>query len=340
MSNFNWSQISEEDLLNMKIKDLPLNLEESDVYPWVDGVLRELHIQLPHFHPHLFVGDEWFSPEGVAAVSIPFFLLHPRLRALEKKMMLECDGDEESYFRKLLRHELGHAFDHAFKISGRRVWEKHFGPHKKEYNPDTYRPQPYSRNFVVNLDRWYAQSHPDEDFAESFAICLDPQATWRSTYKKWGALKKVEYVDGLIKELAGKVFRQRKGRMISEARFLNSTLKKYYKKKMKAYEEEYPSFYDRDLLRIFSKRADEKKGAEKAFRFMKRNRKFLLASISHWTGEKKVNIEFLLSRLIDRCQELDLVLSKSEFETSFELAGLLTTLITHYLFTGHFRRTV
>jgi len=343
MSNLNWNELSklpDEDLLAIRIKDLPLKLEESDLWPSIQIVMTELNSALPEFQPYLFIGDEWFSPEGVAAVSIPFFLLHPRLRQLERTKVLECEGEDDLEFKKLLRHELGHALDHAFKLSRRRTWEKTFGSPQKEYQPDTYRPRPYSRNYVLHLKRWYAQSHPDEDFAETFAVWLNPQSEWKATYRKWGALKKLEYLETIGKELRKKTFKQKSARMISESRYLNSSLAVYYQKKIRYNEEDYPDFFDRDLLRIFSRKNPEEPKAELAFQFMKRTRKYLLSSLSLWTGEKKVTINELLLRLIERCRELELIVSKSEAETASEVSAFLTTLVSHYLFTGHFRRTV
>lgn len=340
MSNFNWLEISDEQLLETRIRDLPLKLEESDLWPSIQSITEELGSAFPQFQPHLFIGDEWFSPEGVAAVSIPFFLLHPRLRRLEKTKVLECEGEDPAEFKKLLRHELGHALDHAFHLSRRKSWEQVFGSPQKEYDPDTYRPRPYSRNYVLHLKRWYAQSHPDEDFAETFAVWLDPTSQWKHFYKKWGALKKLEYIEKISKELRRKSFVQKPARMISESKYLNSTLGAYYQKKIRQHEEDYPDFFDKDLLRIFSKRKEGDLTSESAFQFMRRTRKYLLASLSLWTGEKKVTINALLTRLIDRCRKLELVVSKSEAETASEVSAFLTTLVSHYLFTGHFRRTV
>lgn len=335
-----WAHLDDENILRMRIRDLDLKLEESDVFPWITRVLDELKMKGLHFRPRIYFGDEWFSPEGVAAVGVPFFLAHPRLRNLEKKLMFECEGDSEEEFCRLLRHELGHAFDHAFKLSRRKMWMKIFGDPKADYHPESYRPRPYSKNYVRNLGRWYAQAHPDEDFAETFAAWLNPHSNWRETYRTWGAYKKLLYVDDLAREFSHRTVPEPKGRMIADARFLTTTLKNHYKKKISEYAEEYPDFYDRDLLRIFAVKDAQTKLAPKAVQFMRRNRKEIIASLSHWTGERVVTIEGLVSRLTERCRQLDLRLIKSETATALELSGLLATLVSNYLFTGHFRRKI
>jgi hypothetical protein len=255
-------------------------------------------------------------------------------------MLLECEGETQVDFARLLRHELGHAFDHAYRVSQRRSWELVFGSKKKEYNPDTYHPRPYSRSFVQNLRNWYSQSHPDEDFAETFAVWLNPQSQWEQAYKGWGALRKLEYVDRIASQFGPKEMKTPIGRQISETRFLTSTLSKYYQRKLKYYEEDLPSFFDRDLLRLFAHRDNAAPQSQRASRFMQQNRKVILNSTARWTGEKKVTINQLISRLIKRCQELELVVSKPEAEVCVEVSAYISTLISHYLFTGHFRRTV
>ena len=52
-----------------------------------------------------------------------------------------------------------------------------------------------------SLEGWYAQSHPVEDFAETFAVWLAPRSNWRAQYENWPALRKVEYIDRTMRRL-------------------------------------------------------------------------------------------------------------------------------------------
>ncbi len=336
----NWDKLSDDELLKLRIKDLELDLNTSDLAARIGFVFDELETKGLKFRPLVYLGDEWFSPEGVSAVSIPFFLSHPRLRALEKKIMFDIEGETAREFSLFLRHEIGHSFDHAFKVSRRKKWREIFGSPHKEYHPETYRPRPYSRNYVLNLPRWYAQAHPDEDFAETFAVWLDPNSNWQTVYKSWGAIKKLEYIDELAKEFSNAEIAKPRGRMMSDAKYLESTLKHYYDRKKKSLEEDYPDFFDRDLLRIFSVKSSENIKSEKAVSFMKRNRKQILKAISHWTGERKFTVEEVLSRLTKRCKELNLVLVGEEHNALIELSAFVSSLVANYLFTGHFKRTI
>ena len=124
------------------------------------------------FRPACYLGDEWFSPAGSPAIAIPFYLAHPRLKTLEMHQMLQVEGGTPEWCQQLLRHESGHAIDHAYRFSSRDDWRAVFGSPETEYAPETYQPRPYSNGFVRNLPNWYAQAHPDEDFAETFAVWL------------------------------------------------------------------------------------------------------------------------------------------------------------------------
>src|SRR5690606_31984395 len=132
-----------------------------------------------HFRPRVYLGDEWFCPGGAAAIAVPFYLAHPRLTRLEKRYGKRVEGDNPRWFQQLLRHEAGHAFDHAYGISDRADWRAVFGDKNLPYNTERYRFDPLSRDFVVHLDEHYAQAHPEEDFAETFAVLITPGSDWR-----------------------------------------------------------------------------------------------------------------------------------------------------------------
>lgn len=339
-----WVQLKDEDLLKLRICDLKLSLSGSELEGRVTALYQELESKGLNFRPKAYLGDEWFSPEGVCAIAIPFYLAHPRLVALEKRLMLEVEGDDPEYFQKLLRHEAGHCFDHAYRLSRRKRWEEVFGSPQKEYAPETYRPRPYSRSFVHNLGNWYAQAHPDEDFAETFATWLDPKSNWPAHYRDWPlAIKKIKYVEALAKEVGKKSPNKQSldyRSLPCNAARLTTTLEKYYAKRKREHAPDYPDFYDGDLRRIFDGEGSLSKRDFSAARFMRRHKSEIIESVSYWTGEKKYTIQSLVKKLTTRCEELDLRLGKPEAQTNLEVAAYLATLVTNYLFTGKFKRTV
>ncbi|MFQ5878296.1 MAG: putative zinc-binding metallopeptidase [Acidobacteriota bacterium] len=337
-----WAELSEEELLKLRVRDLDLRIEGSELEERVRGLYRELEQKgLRRFRPKVYLGDEWFSPDGVPAIAIPFYLAHPRLKALEKKFMLEVEGGTEEWCLKLLRHEAGHCFDHAYRVSRTRRWKELFGRPSDEYDPDTYRPRPYSRSYVLHLDNWYSQSHPDEDFAETFAVWLNPGSDWPRRYARWtGALQKLEYVERLARRYADREPPVAGGALHCSASRMSTTLDRFYRRRIRDNREHYPDFFDGDLRKIFDAGPEPEKSDLAAGRFLKRNRKGIVDTVSRWTGEKKYTIDSLVKKLAARCDENGLRLGKTEAQTNLEVAAYLATLVTHYLFTGQFKRTV
>lgn len=334
------SDLSDAEILKFRFKDIALEVKGTEVEVYVKQLYSELEAKQLSFRPQIFFGDEWFSPEGMNAISVPFYLANTRLKNLEKNLMLEVEGGTTEWFMKLLRHEAGHCFDHCYKFSKRKKWAQVFGSPNIEYQPETYRPQPYSKGYVKHLDRWYAQAHPDEDFAETFAVWLDGSKDWKKEYSKWPvAFKKLEYVESLAKESPKLKSLDEKGRLPSKVSNLSSTLDKYYQKRRRDSADEYPDFFDSDLRLIFSGDAEVKKDLS-AKKFMNKHRKAIVSTVAWATNEKKFTIDSLVKRLRDRSEKLDLKLGKSETQTTMEVASFLTSLVKNYLFTGKFKREV
>ena len=196
-----WVHYSEKKLLKMRLCDLDLRIEGTRLHDRIAKVHAELAERNIRFRPHYWLSSEWFTPDDVPGIAISFFLANPRLQRLEEKMMLEVEGGTPGWCLRILRHEVGHAIDNAFRFHDRKDWRKQFGRYSQKY-PTFYQPKPYSKRFVLHLEDWYGQSHPAEDFAETFALWLTPTSNWRKRYAGWPALKKLEYVEALMTEIA------------------------------------------------------------------------------------------------------------------------------------------
>jgi len=323
----------------MRICDLGVHIEGSELEPRIAQLHGELAARGLSLMPPCYLGDEWFTPTGQALIAIPFYLAHPRLKALELRQVLEVEGGSEPWCLQLLRHECGHAIDHAYRFSRRPRWRALFGRPDNESTPDIYRPRPYSKSFVRHLANWYAQAHPDEDFAETFAVWLGtPEREWRARYRGWKALEKLEYVDALMREAAAaRPPPPLKTGRISDASRLRKTLARYYAGRRKLYAEDYPDVYDADLRAIFGL-ADP--GEESAARFMRRTRKTIVPAVVRWTGEHKYTVDHLLRRLMLRCESLGLVTPRNEPRLLLDLGAYLAALVTNHLHTGRFKRSV
>src|SRR5215813_3833466 len=248
---FAWASWSDERLLQLRLKDLKVTVDGT----WLERCLHTVHDELGQrglrIRPHAWISDEWLSAESTPGIAVPFYLAHPRLMRLERKMMSEVEGGTSQECMRILRHETGHVVQHSYQLQRRRRWQQLFGPSSKRY-PRYYRPNPASKNFVQHLRLWYAQSHPDEDFAETFAVWLRPRSNWRTRYEGWPALRKLEFVDELMAEIATQRPQPAVRDRVDPLYELTETLAEHYKKKQAVYAVDTSTTYDRDLLRLFS----------------------------------------------------------------------------------------
>jgi Putative zinc-binding metallo-peptidase len=324
-----WSRLPDEELLNLRICDLGLKIQGTLVEPRIEQLYQELDERGLRLRPRCWLSGEWFSPHDSPGIAIPFFLAHPRLRKLEAVQMHEVEGGTRSWCMQLLRHEAGHAYETAYRLGRRQRWRKLFGRASKPY-PEFYNPKPVSRQFVLHLDWWYAQSHPVEDFAETFAVCLRPGMQWHKRYKDWPALAKLQYVDDLMKELARKRPLVKLRAEVEPAHQLRQTLREYYREKQERYGGDYPDIYDRDLGRLFPPPADHR-NYPPASSFLRRISPELRRRVSLWTGEYAYTINRVLKDMIQRSRELELRACRPVSELKLEAAILLTMQTMNYL---------
>jgi hypothetical protein len=327
--------MSDDEILDLQFRELDLHIEGTELAARIDELYRELEARALVFRPHFWLSDEWFTPDGIAGVAIPFYLAHPRLAKLELAQMLEVEGGDPAWCMRILRHEAGHAIDNAFHLRRRRARRTLFGSSAEPY-PESYTPKPYSKNFVLHLDSWYSQSHPDEDFAETFAVWLTPDAEWRQRYHDWPAVKKLKYMDELMRSLAGKTPSLSSGGTLDPLSSLKKTLRQHYRRKRRHYGIDYPSFYDRDLRRLFSD-APEFAQNITAAQFLTRIRKPIRKLVSDWTGIYQYTIDQVFMDMIERCRQLNLRLAVTEEQARQEFPVLLTVQAMNYLHEGGHR---
>lgn len=331
-----WGELDDEELLNLRLCDFHLSIDGTELEQYVQQLYKELEEKDIIFRPSCYLADEWLCPDREPVIGIPFYLAHPYLKNLERKMMLDIEGGTKSSCMRLLRHEAGHTINYAYLLYKRKRWRQLFGLFSKDY-PEKYRFRPYSKSYVRHLEDWYAQYHPDEDFAETFAVWLTPKLNWRGKYHGWKALEKLEYVDQLMKEIGKKCPLVKSGKKLWAASKLKLRLKTYYKRKRKFYEEEYPDFHDSNLKEIFPQ-ALSSQTKEKASRFLKHYQKEILNNVSMWTGEKKYIINQVMKDLIKRCNELNLHICNSESNMISKITAYVTTLVMNYRYTGGFKK--
>jgi hypothetical protein len=327
-----WARYTDDRLLDLRICDLELALDRTPLQGRVKEVYAELEYRGIGFRPHFWLSEEWFSPDGVPGVAIPFYLAHPRLVTLERRQMLEVEGGTRDGCMRILRHEVGHTLDTAYRLHRRRRWREVFGSASKPY-PEYYQPKPYSKSFVVHLESWYGQSHPCEDFAETFAVWLKPRSRWRSRYAGWPAMKKLLYVDELMKEIAEQKPLVRSREKVDPTHAIRKTLRQHYEDKQARYAITDDASYTHILGKLFAYESQDN-SKPRAASFLRKSRKELRRLVAQGTGQYVYTIDQVLSDMIDHCREQELRLTQPEEETFKAALVLLTAQTLNYLQTG------
>jgi hypothetical protein len=299
-----WTRMSDEQLLALRFCDLKLKIERSPLAPRVRRLYRELDKRDIKFRPHVWLSEEWFSPDGVPGIAAPFYLAHPRLERLERRMMRTVEGGSAESAMRILRHEAGHAIDTAYRLRRRKRWREIFGPASLPY-PDTYKARPGSRRYVQHLGEWYAQSHPCEDFAETFAVWLKPNSSWRRTYAMWPAFHKLEFVDELLASVRDSRALVRNREIVEPLRENTRTLADHYRRKLARHSMYRRTVTDHLLERVF---AAEKlrSNARRASTFLRAHAPSLVTSTMRELGAERYSVEQILRIVIERADKLRL----------------------------------
>lgn len=313
----------------MRFCDLKLTLRNPTVERALDNVYRELRRRGLRIRPHVWLSVEWFSPDGVPGIAIPFYMAHPRLMRLERHMMGEVEGGNASWLMRILRHEVGHALDNAFRLRRRKGWRKIFGKASRPY-PDEYRVRPTSRNFVLHLGHWYAQSHPTEDFAETFAVWMQPKARWRREYQGWPALAKLEYVDSLMNQIRGERPLVDNKYYVEPLSENTRTLAEHYRRKLARYEFDTPDAYDLRLKRVFGKRSKGRRRL-RASTFVRECRPQLERLLLRRSRLYPYLVHHVMRTVTQRCRELDLVVDTSKREAKRAVLGVVERIMIDIL---------
>jgi hypothetical protein len=325
-------RLSDSELLAMRVCDLPIQIPRTPLEGRIQKMYDELELKGIRFRPHFWLSTDWFTPDGVPGVAVPFYLAHPRLMELEESQMLEVEGGTEEWCLRILRHEVGHAVDNAYRLRRRATWRRMFGAASQPY-PEFYKPRPFSKGFVHHLEAWYAQSHPVEDFAETFAVWLKPRSDWRTRYDGWPAFKKLRFVDQLMREIRNEKPKVRTRMRVEPLRSVRKTLAEHYGERRAFYGIDLPHDLDRDLMRLFV-RGNGSLNGRSAASFLRRVRSRLRSDVADWTGEYQYTVDQVLSDMVERCEALDLRLDRSESEIERQTLIVLTMHIMNYLNAG------
>ena len=322
-------------LLQTPLASLGLKIEGSPVEPFLHRLIRELSDQgIRKFRPSFYLTDEWGCPSGHPIIGIPFYLADPELGRIERERNgLETPREIMMY----LRHEAGHALNYAYRLYQTAEWRATFGPFRRRYREE-YRPIPFSRDFVRHLPGWYAQKHPDEDFAETFAVWLTPALPWRERYAGWPALSKLEYVDRTVRALGDSDPLVRHGRPDVTVEDMPGTVGEIFDEFEARNQAALELNPDDELVEIFLPKGSRRKPVRPAWQIVEQHREKLIDKISHWTGVRRPVVRGMVDSIVEACRARGyLGLRGGESDYLVALTAYGTALAMNYMTRGKFR---
>jgi hypothetical protein len=319
-------------VLDKKVSELGLRVEGSPVEKYVHELYLELERRgLRKFRPVCYLTDEWGCPDQQPVLGIPFYLADPKLRKLEHAV---DKLEDERQIMMYMRHEAGHVFNYAYRLYTTPAWRRLFGPFFRPYRDD-YRPIPFSKNFVRHIEGWYAQKHPDEDFAETFAVWLTPRSAWRRQYKGWPAMQKLRYVERVARAVADVEPIVNTGEVDITPEDIGDTVEQFYEKAAQERQARIDIALDGHLGKIFLAR--KRKESKPAADIVSRHKTELIDNITYWTGVQRPIIRGLIESICRTCERMKLWGAIGEEPRYLvEVTALATVLAMNFLTRGRF----
>jgi hypothetical protein len=333
----------EANLSSLAIRDLGLRIEGTALEPVIAEFREELRAAgIRQVQPRFYLSTEWGVPFGTVAIAIPFYLARPDLTALHVERTGFTEGVGRSDLLRYLRHEMGHVVNYAYRLYDEEAWVECFGAITQPYLEE-YRPQAFSRRYVHHLPGWYAQKHPDEDWAETFAVWMTPGSTWPAEYADWPeALAKLRYCARTLQALADREPLVTAEDLDEDVGDIASTLDQYYRG-LDEPRDEFPPGLDGALRCIFEdlgRPREESAEAERrpAAELIRRLERDLPTCIFRWTGHFPERTRALLEHLAERAEALQQVYPEDrEAPVLLGLTTMVTTLAAGYVHRGSYQ---
>jgi hypothetical protein len=330
-----WETIRYE-LLNTRICDMGLQIEGSPIDPFIRRLYRELELRKFSFRPMCYLTDSWGCPDQVPVIGIPFYLADLRLMRIEEEQTDDLESDE--IIMMLLRHEAGHVINYGYRLFDDPDWVEIFGPFTQPYR-DHFKPNPFSRQFVRHIvhhryGRTYAQKHPDEDFAETFAVWLTPRSGWRVRYRNWPAMRKLMYVESLMKRIRKQPPEVRTGALCTPVEQMDLLLAEHYGQRADRYRAAAQGYVDDKLREVFPIIRGRK--LLPAAQLFEKYQDTLLPQVVRWSELGTEEVKTLLEKLQDRAQALGLIFHpRDQVQKVMDITALATALAMNFAYTGN-----
>jgi hypothetical protein len=329
-----WDTVRYE-LLNSRINEMGLRVDAPPISPFVERLYRELGNKGLKFEPDCYLTDGWGCPDQVPVIGIPFYLADERLIRIEEEQTGDIETDQ--MLMMLLRHEAGHAYNYAYRLYQMPEWSDVFGPFRQPYR-DNFRPNPFSRQFVRHIvhhqyGRTYAQKHPDEDFAETFAVWLTPRSAWKRKYRLWPALRKLEFVDKLMRKVRRREPDRTEGRLCTPVESMDMLLAEHYGQRVERYRAAAQGYVDDKLREVFPPVRGHSLAL--ASDLIRKHQAQLNSQVMRWSGLDEDEVRTLLDKLEDRADVLCLQYRRKQLTVKLmDVTALATSLAMDFAYTG------
>jgi len=322
-------------LLDQRISELGLSVRGSLVEKYVERLYAELDAKGLRFHPPVYLSDEWGCPEGTPLIGVPFYLADQRLARIEEELAVEIESEAD--VMRYLRHEAGHAFNYAYRLYDLADWRRIFGPYSRPYR-DRFRANPFSRDHVRHILGWYAQKHPDEDFAETFAVWLTPGRDWRTEYAGWPALAKLEYVERTVRACGDREPVVKRARPDITVEEMEGTVREVFDETAARNRSAMELNPDDELVDIFLPKGTRRKPVRPAWEIVEQHRNKLIDKIAHWTGVRRPVVREMVDSIVEACRARGyLGMRGKESDYLVALTAYGTALAMNYMTRGKFR---
>ena len=329
-------------LLATPIRDLKLTIAGTPLEPVLARFQAELRdASIVRLTPRFYLSTEWGVPFGTISIAIPFYLARPDLTEVHAEKVGHLEGIGPAELLRYLRHEMGHVVNYAYKLYEQEEWIKTFGSITQPY-AEAYTPKPFSRKFVRHLPGWYAQKHPDEDWAETFAVWLTPSGDWRTNYASWpNALAKLEYCDRAMQVLRQQDPLVTAAELDEDVSELGSSLEEYYSAAADLDGEPLPPGLDGALQAIFEDFGDPAHASTASRRpaaaLLLELERELAANVYRWSGHFPEATRKLIRHLAKRARELKQVYpTDQEPAVIVAVTTLVTTLAMNHVIRGSY----
>ena len=320
-------------LLQARIKDLKLHLSATPLERHIQQLYGELEVRGVSLRPQCYLSDQWGCPSGVPVIGIPFYLADPNLHSIEAE--LGGGAESERDIMMYLRHEAGHTFNYAYRLYETEEWQKLFGDYSAPYHDD-FKPQPFSRKYVVHISGWYAQEHADEGIVKGEEEFMRAGLDWERRYKGWGALKKLQYVQSIVERLG-----RQAPEVVLEERDLDvdqmeETVLDHYRQRRlsERIDVQLGEHLDQDLMNLFEPSEIAPVPADTLVRAEKQA---VIHAVTQYAGVSQGLVSSVLDHLLERTSALELTVYREKSrDYTTKLTSLVTALAMNYLYTDKF----